>query len=359
MRYLLLNKDIVWLEFRCERNEYLEVTAQEEVWYTKKRPFGYTNLTDFLERRKAPKHRAHIAELLRQYGCQELDGYLDVTHALSLNDTLWVKRVDSPLKWREVSLYRNPFNEVISEAAFDGSLSSSTFSSTSPEFSTDGQYAKCWIRENNAIWLYKTGGVFGMEPLSEYLASQLAAHICPDAVIYDLGFYHGALISKCPLFTSETFGLAKAAVLTKDRTISGLLRYFEGIGNGDAFRRMCILDALILNIDRHSGNFGVLYQNDTMQVQKMAPVFDNNRSLLFDLDDSQLKNTEWCIRHCSPRLGVDFIATARGLMTDAIRSDLKNLRNFCFEQHPSIPTPQERLDCLTQIVQRQLQEILA
>ena len=29
MRYLLLNKDIVWLEFRCERNEYLEVTAQE------------------------------------------------------------------------------------------------------------------------------------------------------------------------------------------------------------------------------------------------------------------------------------------------------------------------------------------
>ena len=117
MCYLLLNKDIVWLSFRCERNEYLEVTAQEEVWYTEKRPFGYTNLTDFLERRKAPKHRAHIAELLKQYGCQELDGYLDVTHALSLNDTFWVKRVDSPLKWREVSLYRNPFNEVISEAA--------------------------------------------------------------------------------------------------------------------------------------------------------------------------------------------------------------------------------------------------
>ena len=63
---------------------------------------------------------------------------------------------------------------------------------------------------------------------------------------------------------------------------------------------MCILDALILNTDRHSGNFGVLYRNDTMQVQKMAPVFDSNRSLLFDLDDDQLKHTDWCIRHCSP-----------------------------------------------------------
>ena len=176
---------------------------------------------------------------------------------------------------------------------------------------------------------------------------------------YDLGFYHSALISKCSLFTSETFGLAKAAVLTKDRTVSGFLRYFETIGSGDTFSRMCILDALILNTDRHSGNFGVLYQNDTMQVQKMAPVFDNNRSLLFDLDDDQLKNTEWCIQHCSPRLGVDFVATARGLMTDAIRSDLENLQNFYFEQHPNIPAPQERLDRLTKIVQRQLREILA
>ena len=115
---------------------------------------------------------------------------------------------------------------------------------------------------------------------------------------------------------------------------------------------------LILNTDRHSGNFGVLYQNDTMQVQKMAPVFDNNRSLLFDLDDDHLKNAEWCIRHCSPRLGVDFVATARGLMTDAIRSDLENLQNFYFEQHPNIPAPQERLDRLTQILQQQLRKIL-
>ena len=358
-QYLLLNKDSVWLEFHCEQNEYLETTALENVWHTDQRPFGYTNLTDFLERRKAPKHRAHIAELLKEYGCETLDGYLDVTHALSLNDTFWVKPTGSPLTWAEVSLYRNPFNAVISEAAFDGSMSSSSFSSTSPEFSTDGQYAKCWVRENDIIQLYKTGGVFGMEPVSEYLASQLAACLCPEFVRYDLGFYHGELISKCPLFTSEQYGLAKAAVLTKDRTISGFLRYFESIGSGDAFRRMCILDTLILNTDRHSGNFGVLYDNDTLQVQKMAPVFDNNRSLLFDLDNDQLKNIEWCIRHCSPRLGSDFIATARGLLTDEILPDLKNLKDFRFTSHPEISIEPERLDRLNTILQFQLDKILA
>lgn len=359
MSYLLLNKDTVWLEFCCEQNEYLETTARETLWYTEQRPFGYTNLTDFLERRKAPKHRAHVAELLREYGCDTLEGYLRVTHALSLNDTFWVKADDSGLQWSDVSLYRNPFNEMISEAAFDGSMSSSCLSSTSPEFSTDGQYAKCWVREGETIWLYKTGSVFGLEPVSEYLAAQLAAAFCPDAVPYDLGFYHEKLISRCPLFTTEQYGLAKAAVLTKDRTISGFLSYFEHIGSGDAFRRMCILDALILNIDRHSGNFGVLYDNDTLQIQKMAPVFDNNRSLLFDLDNDQLKNIEWCIRHCSPRLGSDFIATARGLLTDGILPDLKNLKEFRFTGHPEILIDPERIDRLNAILQCQLNKILA
>lgn len=358
MRYLLLNRDSVWLEFHCTQNEYLETTAQEDVWHTTLRPFGYGNLTDFLERRKAPKHRAHIAELLREYGCETLEGYLDVAHALSLNDTFWVKRADSALCWADVSLYRNPFNAVISEAAFDGSLSSSGLSSTSPEFSTDGQYAKCWVREGSTIWLYKTGGLFGLEPVSEYLAAQLAAQLCPEAVPYDLAIYHGTLISKCPLFTSEQVGMAKAATLTKDRTIAGFLRYFEGIGSGDAFRRMCILDALILNTDRHSGNFGVLFANDTMQVQKMAPVFDHNRSLLFDLDSDQLRHPDWCIRHCTPRLGSDFIATARGLLTDDIRADLAALREFRFQPHPVISIEPERLTHLDEIVQHQLAQIL-
>ena len=107
MQYLLLNKDTVWLEFHCEQNEYLETSAREDNWHTGLRPFGYTNLTDFLERRKAPKHRAYIAQLLREYGCDTLEGYLDVAHALSLNDTFWVKKADSALCWNCL-LYTSP-----------------------------------------------------------------------------------------------------------------------------------------------------------------------------------------------------------------------------------------------------------
>ncbi len=76
-------------------------------------------------------------------------------------------------------------------------------------------------------------------------------------------------------------------------------------------RRMFVLDALILNIDRHLGNVGFLFDNDSMRIEGMAPVYDNNRSLLFQFDTETLeKNPEWCISKCEPRISGDFIKTA-------------------------------------------------
>ena len=44
-------------------------------------------------------------------------------------------------------------------------------------------------------------------------------------------------------------------------------------------------------------NFGALIDNNTMSVIRMAPMFYNNRSLLFDMDIDQLKNTEFYSNH--------------------------------------------------------------
>ena len=308
--YILMNQDTPVLEFTCRRNEFDEPEFFEGAWLVDYRPIGYRGLAAFLEHRKAPKHREHIQQLLAQYGCDDLEGFLQVTHALSLNDTFWVKRQGDALDWPDVSLYTNPFNEVISEAAFDGTISETDFSSTSPEFGTDGYYAKCWVREESGIKLYKSGSAFlEIEPLSEFLASQLAEVICWQAVQYDLDYYHGKLISKCSLFTNEEVGLDKASAVFHgaEHTIPDLLSYFRGIGSEDAFRRMCVLDAIILNPDRHYGNFGVLFDTATMEILGMAPAFDNNKSLLPELDNDQLVTPEWYIARCRPRIGRDFI----------------------------------------------------
>ena len=118
VNYILMNKDSAWLSFSCRRNEFDEVECSEHEWYTELRPWGYHNLTDYLTGRQAPKHRKHITELLERYNCNDLEGFLNVTHALSLNDTFWVKPETSLLKWDDVSLYRNEF--FISKTATAG-----------------------------------------------------------------------------------------------------------------------------------------------------------------------------------------------------------------------------------------------
>ena len=73
MEYLLMNKDTPLLEFSCIHNVFGETECREESWLSELRPFGYVELTSFLERRKAPKHRANIQALLEHYGCEDLE----------------------------------------------------------------------------------------------------------------------------------------------------------------------------------------------------------------------------------------------------------------------------------------------
>ena len=47
----------------------------------------------------------------------------------SLNDTFWVKPADSSLRWQDVSLYQNDFDEIIAEVALNGSFSEQSLSS--------------------------------------------------------------------------------------------------------------------------------------------------------------------------------------------------------------------------------------
>lgn len=84
-------------------------------------------------------------------GCDTIRGYMDIIHALSLTDTFWVKPINSDLTWRSVSLFTNEFNESVAKIAFEGGLHKDGLSTTSPEYGTNGTFAKCWIRENGTI----------------------------------------------------------------------------------------------------------------------------------------------------------------------------------------------------------------
>ena len=79
-------------------------------------------------------------------------------------------------------------------------------------------------------YLYKSGSdTYEIEPLSEFLATQVADILCRNNVKYELTFYHGRLASRCKLFTSEQFGLAKMSTLpiSNRRNPAALLKFAE------------------------------------------------------------------------------------------------------------------------------------
>lgn len=53
---------------------------------------------------------------------------------------------------------------------------------------------------------------------------------------------------------------------------------------------MIVLDALILNTDRHMGNYGFIVDNRTMQIKRMAPMFDHNQALLPYAEQESFQN---------------------------------------------------------------------
>ncbi len=362
--FYLMNKDEIILNFEMKKDGFGEVsfTVLEEICAEHK-PIGFTDINSWIQGRQAPKHRVHIAKLLRQCGCYDLDGYVRITHALTLNDTFWVKPVNSSLKWNDVSLYANQFDETIARIAFEGGMYGEQFSSTSPEFGTDGAYAKCWVRKGDVIYLLKQGSEgarnTGMEPYSEYYASQISNIICKDHVDYDLEMYRGRLVSSCKLFTDEYKGFtAIDRIVSKNTGVSGLLSYYENIGSGDAFRRMLVFDALTINTDRHLGNFGVIVNNDTQKITGMAPVFDNNQSLLPYAEEREFKALDEYLKTRPTRIGIDFNQVAHQVLTPEIRADLNNLKGFSFRKHPKYNLPDDRLQNLEALVEKQIYNII-
>ena len=360
MLYQLMNKDVVVAT-------YVEVSDFDDYRYTLVEqldgylPHGFAGIDDWIDGRQIAKHRTSIRKLMRELGLNTRHDFIGMVRCLSLTDTFWMKRADEDLAWEDVSLYRNPFNDVIARIAFDGTgMYGRENSPTSPEFATSGSFAKCWIREGNQISLLKRGSEgyanAGFEPYSEKLASDFLEAAKVDHAPYEVVRYHGKLASKCPLFTSEDVGFVSAHRLFDGPFgIRDMLEFCAAHGTEESFREMVVMDAVMANVDRHSGNYGFLVDNATGQILRMAPLFDHNMAclpMMMEHDD-----LDEYISLIGPKIGTDFVAIARELATTAIRAKLVALKDFAYED-PGLGYPAWKLESVNRLKDCQIAAIL-
>ena len=327
-------------------------------------PYKFNDPVKWVEHRQAAKHRQHIKELMKQCNCDTVTGYIRVMHCTSINDTFWIKAEDENIKWSDVSLYQNEFNDVIAKLAFEGAgLFGEHFSSTSPEFGTSGAYSKCCTKGlDNEMFMYKRGtegfANSGLEPYCESLSSELYSIITKNSVEYKLCKLHGKMASRCKIFTNENIGLVPYGYLGTKVGIIGCLEFYEKYGDADKFRAMMVADAVCFNEDRHDGNHGVIVNNDSLEIIGMSPIYDNNISLLPYAMSSDFDSINSYLSEHGPRLGKDWISVGRELLTSELRKTLINLQGYEIKFDGDEKFVKERVNVLNKLINQQIKNIL-
>lgn len=361
--YYLMNKDKVVAEVSGKKTIGETETFQIEKQYDSYLPYGFQTMNLWLENRPAAKHRAHINALIKELGCDTKTGLIDMTRCVATTDSFWVKRENDPLKWKNVSLYQNEFDELISQIAYDGrGLYGKKFSSTTGEFSISGEYGKCLVRipDSNKIELVKHGSEgfsnAGNEPYSEVLAQQVAEQMNYPHAKYRLTKYRGKLASVCPLFTTDDIGLISVdQCFDHTPDIDEIQKYYQKLDFEKFFNQMIIFDALTLNSDRHLGNLGFLINNDDGKILSPAPLFDHNLSFMPLL--ARPEDYDRVYSEQAPVLYHDFISAAKDSLNSEERAKLIKLKSYDL-QDPGYNFPSWKLKIDNQMLHQQIDCIL-
>lgn len=304
--HLLMNKGDVVAELNINTGEHYQLG---------KLPIGFNCLNEWIQERTRYSCARDMEAFINDIGLSNKLELIDNTHCVSLNDTFWVVSLSEFYEWElqgrsalamwknRVSPFRNVYSRFMSRYSLEGitvelvdMLSEYKKSSRpyfSPDVATAGSFPHTWKFNGGDISFYKAGSRYvmpcansGREPFSEYYASVVAKHLGFNAVHYDIR-QHKRLdgkfdeVTACKCFTSEKIGSVPAHKLGL-RSYEKVIDYCKKLGD-DSYKTildMLFLDCLLLNTDRHFGNIEFLFDTSTLEVIKIAPIFDNNFCLI-------------------------------------------------------------------------------
>ncbi len=253
-------------------------------------------LAFWLSSRISPLGHRLLARLAKP--CSGLLGALETTLGLSLNDVWWIS--DGTQAWKDVNLYDHAFAPDVSQAALaDDDAGALLRFVRAPEWSTPGDMAKCWRRQDGKPCLVKRDEPDGdglCQTVKEWFAWQVAEAMGLECVRYSLCLIDGSLdlpVCECESFTDAKTGFLPASIfLLSCGAWSGSVKALQAPRMHDSiaeamgqefYEDMMVFDALIGNTDRHLGNFGMLFDTATGEVLRPAPLFDHGAS--FDIGE--------------------------------------------------------------------------
>ena len=376
MKYLLKNKDKVVLEFEVEIDS--EILKGQTIHYVSLKNAKIFNenllprmvdktkllisLESWIKQRKIPKNRQFAKNVLASIPTNieyNLMAYVDISFALSLNDSYWIIPTNKDYKWKDFNLYENEFSEALALSAFGLNLTKVKGFTSSPEYTTNGMLKKCWHRDNGQIYLYKgstkNDDSIG-EAYSEYYMAQIAEVMEFDYVPYDLKLFHNQIVSTCPIFTNENEGYIPIHYLLKESPKHydklRLMIEISNIYGKESFGNLMLFDALICNIDRHLGNFGMIVDNNAGEILRPAPIFDNGLSFMATLNKSQFGNISKYLTNDISYFDFTFDKQLNLFAEERHIPNLEKLSHFTFKRHKEFNLSEEWLQPIESYIQQ-------
>ena len=355
--------------------------VENEAFMPKNLPtnFSENQLLAWINKRKTPKNRQFVEKIMTaiEDNANPLK-YVDISHALSLNDAYWITNELAEEKWCDFNLYQHPMDKVLAYVAFTGYSTKISGLRTTAELTSSGMLKKCWSNRDDGVYLLKGDDFIKREDRRsqatlEYYAAQVAEAMGFRHIDYDLEEFHHQngereIICTCKLFTSEAVGFVDAyaflqqqgldlsTVLLEDPLTQ--LRIAAAV-NSPQYEDMMLFDSLIANQDRHLGNWGMLVDNNNGKILGVAPIFDNGFSLFYgasaaDLQPENLEAYKQSLR-CK-YLSLD--EQARLFVDKRHVPALRRLTNFSFARHPRFNIAEATLKLMEQFVRQRAQKTL-
>lgn len=360
--YYLMNKNRLVAEFGLGSNDIV-------AWG--KLPYGFLNISHWISDRAKFSCAKNVEEFFRSIGILDISSFIEVTHCVSLTDTFWVRRAEDNISWDRVSPFRNNYSNVISTYALEGiNIGNDGKNYFSPVISTDGSFPHTWKFNNGDVLFIKAGSKYtlggsnsGREPFSEYYSSKVADYLGFSHVDYKIRNHKRHdnrvdCVTECKCYTSEKYGSVPAYKLGLD-SYEKVLDFCKKLSNDSlvTMLNMLFLDCLLLNTDRHFSNIEFMFNNDTLEIVGITPIFDNNYALLprFIEGYDEFKREEYRVRD-----GRTFEELYELINSyKSYNKLLIKLKNFKFEKPSRVDISDGRLKFLNDFLQMQVDYLLS
>ena len=243
-------------------------------------------ITSWLANRTLLLSRANAKKIYQAYRLEQLNDEVSraklsiACRALSVLDNYWVKLSnDNVTKWEDINIRHNSLNQAVAQIALHGTSLSLQGSLQSPEFTTNGAYAKAWHRdEDGSLWLYKLNDMNSTAKI-EVMVSNILDCMNVTHCHYEAREDMDEYVCACPLMTDDNISIADGLTFNGYCNRLGIDPIDELIRlDADGFYKMLIVDYLIANPDRHGQNWGVYYDPNTVKVLRLHPLFDHNNA---------------------------------------------------------------------------------